>query len=311
MNISAMSYKRHIGKFPFILLSVFFLLSGHQILSQERQPVYPPVPIPNTEMREFHSFILDRDMEIYIKLPASYISDSDKRYPAWYFTDANRSFPSIANITSIFELPVPSMQEIVVVGIGYKIRDMYDWALFRTYDLTPESIPSVNEYWSKLLKQISGRDFNVRTGGSDIFISFLEKELFPFIEENYRINTSDRCLGGYSYGGLFSLYVMLTRPGLFTKYFAGSPSISFGNGFLYELENRYATTHSDLDVKICLTAGGSEDSVMLANVNRMAERLRSRNYKGLSLEAYVFPMETHQSCMAAALMRGYLVLNKK
>jgi predicted alpha/beta superfamily hydrolase len=203
------------------------------------------------------------------------------------------------------------MQEVVVVGIGYKIRDMYDWAVLRTCDLTPTSIPSVNEYWNNLLKQISGRDFSVKTGGADKFIDFLEKELFPFIEKNYNVKTDERCLGGYSYGGLFSVYVMLTRPDLFTKYFAGSPSISFGNGLLFDLENSYAASHKDLDVKICLTAGGSEDSTMLANVNRMTEQLRSRNYKGLTLETYVFPMETHQSCMASAFMRGYIVLNKE
>lgn len=60
-----------------------------------------------------------------------------------------------------------------------------------------------------------------------------------------------------------------------------------------------------------MTAGGAEDSVTIANVNRMTTTLRSRNYPGFSVESIVFPGETHQSSTAASLMRGFVVLNRK
>jgi predicted alpha/beta superfamily hydrolase len=298
-----------------ILPAVLFTAFAPDTFSQQLKDVkestgYPPATVPNTEMRSFYSQILGREMNIFVKLPVTYLLNKEKKYPAWYYTDANRAFTMMANIVSIFEIPAQSQPEIILVGIGYKLRDMADWADYRTRDLTPVNIPSVDAYWNKMLSQMTGREFNVRSGGSDKFIDFIAKELIPFIESNYRVTPGERCLGGYSYGGLFSLYALFTRPELFTKYFAGSPSISFGNGLLFDLENKFASTHKDLNVKLCLTVGGKEDSVMVADMNRMAAILKSRNYPGLSVESFVFPDEWHQSCMPAALMRGLLVLNK-
>jgi len=88
---------------------------------------------------------------------------------------------------------------------------MADWADYRTRDLTPVNEPSTDEYWNKSLSEITGREFNVKSGGSDKFLDFIAKELIPFIESNYRVSTGERCLGGYSYGGLFSLYTLFTR----------------------------------------------------------------------------------------------------
>jgi uncharacterized protein len=299
-----------------ILQAVLFTAFAPVTFSQQLKDVtestgYPPATIPNTEVRRFYSKILDREMNIFIKLPVTYLLDKEKKYPAWYYTDANRAFSMMANIVSIFEIPPQNQEEIILVGIGYKIRDMGDWADYRTRDLTPVNIPSTDEYWDKALSQMTGREFNVKSGGSDKFLDFISKELIPFIESNYRVSSGERCLGGYSYGGLFSLYALFTRPELFTKYFAGSPSISYGDELLFNLEKKFASTHKDLNARLCMTVGGKEDSVTIADMNRMASTLRSGNYPGLSVESFVFPDEWHQSCMAAALMRGFTVLSKK
>ncbi len=301
---------------PIILISAQLALFTPASLSQDLGTAsgsakYPPATVPNTEVRSFHSEILDREMNIFVKLPSSYFDGKGKSYPGWYYTDANRAFTMMANIISVFEIPAPSQPEIIFIGIGYKIRDMADWGDFRTRDLTPVNIPSVDETWNKMLSQLTGREFKVKSGGSDKFLDFIEKELIPFVETNYRVSSGERCLGGYSYGGLFSLYTLFTRPELFTKYFAGSPSIWFGEGALFSIENKFTATHKELNARLCMTAGGSEDSTMIANVNRMAGLLKSKNYPGFSVETYVFPDETHQSCMAAALMRGLVVLNRK
>ena len=66
-------------------------------------------------------------MVLYIKIPATYKTDTQKIYPCYYCTDGNRSFPLIADMASYFEIPVIVEPEIFVVGIGYKIRDMGDW----------------------------------------------------------------------------------------------------------------------------------------------------------------------------------------
>lgn len=107
---------------------------------------YPLVTISGTETRSFYSKILEQEMVLYIKIPATYKTNMQKVYPCWYCTDGNRSFAMIADMANSFEVPVIVEPEIFVVGIGYKIRDMGDWGAWRTRDLTPTNIPSSDTY---------------------------------------------------------------------------------------------------------------------------------------------------------------------
>jgi uncharacterized protein len=298
-----------------LLLTVFIGIFFTNAYSQKSQTskssdFFPPATVQDSEVRTLFSKILNQEMNIFIKLPMLYRRNIDKKYPCWYVTDANRSFPMLANIVSIFEVPDPGKGEMIIVGIGYKIRDVADWAAFRTRDLTPVNDPEVDVYFNKILNQTTGRQFNVRSGGADKFLEFITTELIPFVESNYRVSSTNRYLGGYSYGGIFTLYTMFSKPDLFVKYFAGSPSIDFKNGFLFDLESSFASSHKDIKAKLWMTAGGAEDSVTIANVKSITNTLRSRNYPGFSVESFVFPDESHQSAMAASLMRGFVLLNR-
>ena len=73
---------------------------------------------------------------------------------------------------------------------------------------------------------------------------------------------------------------MFKNPGLFQKYFAGSPSISYGNGLLFEMEKECAKTWTDLNAQLVLTAGSLEEESMTGNMKKMAELQQSRNYPG-------------------------------
>ncbi|MBE0679365.1 MAG: alpha/beta hydrolase [Bacteroidales bacterium] len=299
-----------------LLTAVLVVFIAPSAVAQEHKTAstpgaYPPVIVPNTEMRSIHSEILDRQMSIYVKLPAAYYKNPEKVYPVWYVTDANRSFPMLANMVSIFDVPFPTLPEIVLIGIGYEIGDMADFAAWRTRDLTPVNEPWADENVGKWLSEMTGRETVVRSGGGPIFLRFITDELFPFVESDYRVSSGDRCLGGISYGGLFTLYVMFEKPELFTKYFAGSPTIGYANGYLFKAEAEYAATHDDLNARLFMTMGALEDSVMISNMHRMTDQLRSRKYPGFTIMTHVFPDEWHQSCGAPAMMRALVVLNKK
>jgi predicted alpha/beta superfamily hydrolase len=308
--------KKHLsfmfGKQLFFLISLLIAAlldasSQDQVIKPDVKN-YPSVSIPNTEMRTFYSAILNQEMNIYIKLPVSYNTNPRKVYPAWYFTDANRSFPMVANMVSIFEVPRLVEPEIIVIGIGYKIKDLADWGAWRTRDLTPTNVPALDTSWAKMLTGMTGRQFVVKSGGAATFLDFIVREVFPFVESNYRVSPTDRGIGGYSYGGLFSLYVLFNQPELFSIYYAGSPSIDYDKGVLFSFEKEYESTHKDLNAKLFMSAGGSEDTLMVTNMKKMAELMQSRNYPGLTVETHVFPGETHESCYPSSIMRALRVL---
>lgn len=299
-----------------VILNFSFLMTISPFVSAQDQPEltdrisYPMVTVSGTETRTFYSGVLGQDMILYIKLPATYYKDTTKVYPCWYVTDANLAFPMVANIAGLFEVPVVVEPELIVVGIAYKIQDMADWGAWRTRDLTPTNIPALDTYWSNLFSGMTGRRVEAKTGGAEKFLECITKEVLPFVESNYRALPAERGIGGYSYGGLFSLYVLFRHPGIFSIYFAGSPSIKYNGGLLYQYEKEYASTHTDMKAKLFMSAGSAEDSVMVANVNKMAGLLESRNYPGLKLKTCIFPGENHQTCTAAAFMRAFLVLYK-
>jgi predicted alpha/beta superfamily hydrolase len=275
-----------------------------------QSPVKPqPVPLPGSELRKFHSQIMDQDLLIYVQLPLDYISDGSRKYPVWYMTDANRSFPMTANISTVLGFPPAGFPQLIVVGIAYDIKDMYDWGRWRTRDLTPVADPGTERYWENLISRMSGdTTIRVETGGAPRFLSFICDELIPFIESEYQVSKEDRALGGYSYGGLFSLFALFERPGAFTRYFAGSPSLFYSGRVMFDLEKAFSESHRDLPARLFLSVGELEDSSMIAGVREMADLLESRNYPGLEIRTRIFEGEWHVSAYPASVMSAFTTL---
>jgi len=266
--------------------------------------------IPNTELRTVYSKLFDQEFNIFIQLPMTYNPNSSNMYPVMYVTDANRCFPLVANISTLLGFPKTEFPEIIVVGIGYKIKGMEDWAAWRTRDLTPTNVPATDKNTQELLSALSGRDIIVKSGGATKFLDFIISELIPFIESNYHVSKTDKALAGYSYGGLFALYALFKHPEAFNRYFSGSPSISWDKGSLFQFEEEYAKSHNDLNARLFISAGSLEGKAMLENVEKMKSTLLSRNYPNFSFESHIFDNESHISCYPTAYMRAFVTLYK-
>jgi predicted alpha/beta superfamily hydrolase len=263
---------------------------------------------PGIEIRDLRSDILGRDLRLYVKLPWRYVQ-TDASYSVLYCTDANRSFPLYSTTSLVYETPGATETEIVIVGVGYRVDDdrlrgLAQWAAWRTQDLTPVRSAEVEAYWRGLIGVLLGNGLpEVRTGGAAVFLRSLREEVIPFVESTFRVSP-DRGFAGYSYGGLFTLYALFHDPSLFARYFAGSPSIS---DQVFQDEAKYASSHGDLEARLFLTVG-SRETELVDQVQRLADRLRSRSYPGLEVVTHVFEGEGHRSAMAAAVSRALAVL---
>jgi predicted alpha/beta superfamily hydrolase len=264
---------------------------------------------PGLEVRDIHSNIINQDFELYIKLPWRYFC-SDTTYPVLFSLDGNRSFPLYSTMSLIYETPGTNTKEIIIVGVGYKIdsdriRGLAQWASWRTRDLTPVRSEETEQYWKERLSALlDGEDWEVQSGGAQLFLESLREEIIPFIEAEYHVSSTDRGLAGYSYGGLFTLYVLFHARDMFTRYFVGSPTMS---DQLFEYEKNYASTHDDLKARLFFTAGRRE-SDLLVPIQRMVEHLQSRGYPGLEVLTHVFEGEGHSSAYAASVSRALCVL---
>jgi predicted alpha/beta superfamily hydrolase len=286
-----------------LLRGLFVILWLNLLPNVPAYSQYPPVTIPNTELRTIHSDLLGQDLALYIRLPVSYQGEPDSIYKVLFFIDANRNFPMVANIISIYDLQGEGCMDVLLVGIGYIVHDMAEYGAWRTRDLTPTNVPSQDSGLIHLVRS-SDLKMEIHSGGAKNFLDCIMREIIPFVESNYRVSSTDRGLGGYSLGGLFTMYALFKHPEAFNRYLAGSPSLYYDNRVMFQYEDQYAVRHKNLKAKVFISAGSLEGETMTGNAWKMAEILKSRKYPGLQIEYKNFPDETHASCYPSAIMRG-------
>ena len=269
-----------------ILFIITFVLVGCTSPASDKKN---EVTIPNTETQILHSSTNEQDYQIDVALPENYASEASKTYPVIYVLDGNAWFGVTTTITRMLafgnELP-----DAIVVGIGYPTDETGEILVSREIDFTPTKIKD-------------------NTGGAGQFLSFLEKDLISFIENEYRTKDGDRTLVGKSHGGLFAFYALFQKPELFNRYIVMSPTLWWNDQVLFELEEEFANTHAELPVKLFLSVGDKEPEnrySMVSNLRELHEKLESRQYNGLEIEIIVMEGETHNSVTAGAISKGII-----
>jgi len=254
--------------------------------AQEPVATNPPVSIANSQQFTIFSKNTQQEFKIYVHLPMSY-STSDATYPVMYGLDADIGFGSAAEMCTL--LPVRNeMPEIIVVGIAYGAYPGQE-GNNRTRDFTPTAV----------------QDFP-SSGGAEKFFQFIRDELIPEIDTKYRTDPGDRTLSGASLGGLFSLYVLFEKPGTFNRYKISSPSIWWDDGTTFELEKKYAETHTDMPAKVFISVGDVEG--IADSWKEFVQVLEDRNYPNLKLNSMMFEDAPHLTACFLAGIRGVKAL---
>ncbi|KGJ05636.1 hypothetical protein SAMN04487972_105100 [Paracoccus halophilus] len=132
-------------------------------------------------------------------------------WPVLYMLDGNAAFDFL---TPGHLATVPGL---MIVGIGYDTERQFAREL-RTRDFTAPDGPGDG------LRPDHVHEGRV-AGGAAIFHDRLTGPLRDAAEQGLPVDPARRTLWGHSFGGLFTLYALLARPGAFARYAAISPSI--------------------------------------------------------------------------------------
>jgi predicted alpha/beta superfamily hydrolase len=192
------------------------------------------------------------------------------------------------------------LPDTIIVGIGYpangSLAESYAQVNhLRMRDLTPERDEGAEQFLQELFPVPNP----ATSGGADRFLQFIQQELVPLIETEYRIDTADRTLMGHSWGGLFALYTLFHQPHLFQRYVISSPDLTF------EDEQKYAEQHDNLPACVHLSFGERElDEEGLARFNTFISALESRKYTGFTLTHQIIANGTHCAVIAPAFQAG-------
>jgi len=270
---------------------------------------FPQATIPNTEVRTLRSSIVDQEYLISVALPSEYSDFPEKTYPVIYMLDANTLFGMVTQILRNMNWRVPfcsQLPDAIIVGIGYPESGPKATTLAQRMNLRQRDFhPVVDEENEKFLQELFPLTNPVAMGKADQFLQFIRDELMPFVESEYRIDTTDRALISDSSGGVFALYALFHQPELFQRYIVVSPSIPYGNGVTLDYERTYAEHHNDLKARVYLAFGEPElNDWQLPYLNPFLKALEGRKYPGFTLIQQTIANCDHCAVIAPALQAG-------
>jgi enterochelin esterase-like enzyme len=231
-----------------LLLTVIAACGGGSSSSSPNQNTSTPAPsivYGTTQTSSIVSAQVGTTYNLFIYLPPGYATDTTRTYPVIYGLDGDYRFNAMAGYIDDDRI------NAILIGIGRADRRTIDYGL-----------PGATSYYN-----------------------FLTLELIPFIESQYRIDTSNRTIAGHSFAGLFVGLALFTDRLNATHYFknfiAQDPTFYYQLGNLTTLEQQtFDASNGSLPVTVVLSSDvccNEPETTLIYN------RLISRNYTGLNI----------------------------
>jgi uncharacterized protein len=143
-------------------------------------------------------------------------------------------------------------------------------------------------------------------GGGDEFIRLLLDDVKRFVASRFNVDGKREAIFGKSLGGLAVLQIMVRHPTAFSSYIAASPYIQWNEREVLHHVGPFAerAKAGELNIRLLVTAGGTETEEMTSNASDFVKKLASLNLKGVTASYVLFPGEDHSSVSLASLGRA-------
>ncbi|MDP2536941.1 alpha/beta hydrolase [Alteromonas stellipolaris] len=243
--------------------------------------------IPRSTVVELQDIKSSRTYPIFIKLPKSYRANTKASYPVIYLLDGSYAFQVVSGATR-FPMNSGVMEQAIIVAISYSKGSK--GAASRVRDYTP----------------YHAEDWKLETGKAAHHADFINDTVFTYISNNYRVEGMPRTLVGNSLGGLFSAYVLFTRPNMFSSYIIGSPSVWFrANAILSE-----AVVPAKTPVNVYLAVGAlerpeyGERQDMVEGAQKLAQKIMQQSEQQINLKFKLIDEATHATTFPTTAIQG-------
>lgn len=208
------------------------------------------------------SEVLQEDRPIIVSLPEGY-TEGETPYPVLYLLDG------LGNIKH----QVGTMEMLAEAGLIPPMIIVAIESLNRARDLTPSNAGQ-NTFGG------AGNAGIPQSGGAQKFIQFIEEELIPYVESNYRTHPF-RVLEGHSFGGLFGVYTLMEKTELFDAYIIQSPALWWNKEEMTEKAKTFFELRTSLNKAIYFGIGGGDGWGMRQELLRYVDVIKDNEPKGL------------------------------
>jgi predicted alpha/beta superfamily hydrolase len=235
----------------------------------------------------YSEFVKD-SFSLFVHLPKNYAQNKREKYKTVYLLDANMYYDNLANYLNNNDL----QEEIILIGIGYKNAFLMDSLRNRDYTF-PKALP---------------QDSFALSGGGEAFLSFMEQELIPYMDKNYRTKPQNRTLMGHSLGGYFCLFALKKEmekgTHFFQNYVAASPSLDYcANYLLKEFQNLTPSNAQNRTLQLS-TEGLDNGKYSETNIQLFNQFLALLPFPFLSVKSEIFPNFEHLETAIPTFEKG-------
>ncbi len=285
-------------KIIYVILSLMITtsLTFGQKTTQKQTKTTKPFVLGLVDEIQSKELAEKRVLNIY--LPEGYNPHDTIKYPVIYLLDgsSDEDFIHIVGLVQFnsFEW-IDQVPKSIIVGIA---------TVDRKRDFTfPTHIKK-------------DKDSYPTSGHSAKFIAFIEKELQPFIEKEYKVN-ANKTLIGQSLGGLLATEILLKKPTLFTTYIIASPSLWWDNGSL--LQEHSAILSDTFTQPTAVYIGVGKEGltpteiprVMEVDAHILAEKINATKSKHVKVFFDYLPQENHATILHQAVSNSFRLLYPK
>ena len=271
----------------------------------QAQPV-APAPCQSTasgDLREhvLTSAVFGNERKIRVLLPAGYdeAGNAERRYPVLYLLDGQNLFDACLSEVSHNEwgadetvqrlVADKKIAPMIVVGVDHAGKD-------RAHEYLP-------------YKDFIGNSGMDEPAGKR-FPEFMTREVMALVDATYRTlpGAANTGIGGSSYAGAASLYVLLAKPNLFGYALIESPALWIGMGQLV----RDTSPLTVMPSKVFVATGGKEASdpavnaKMVGLLRHLEANFRAAGYDDSNLRVVVEPGAQHTEAAWRARLPGAL-----
>lgn len=278
-----------------LIFLVFLFLTATVTYSQENT-----TPLTIGVTTRLTSKELNEVRVINVCLPDGYKETDTLRYPVVYILDggAEEDFIHITGLVRFNTQPwINRFPGSIVVGIENTNRR-------RDFTFSVPNLDFVTKMGFK-------KEQFPQYGGSAKYISFLEKELQPYIDQTYR-TTRHNTVIGESLAGLLASEIYADYRHLFNNYIIIAPSLWWGNELLLRKINSSAGKAAKGETMVYVGACNKDEEIVMYNdALQLSKVIQKDAGKNIKVFFDYLPGEIHSTIIHQAVYNAFKLFYPK
>lgn len=245
---------------------------------------------------KINSTVLGEERTIFVSTPSGY-DDSKDSYQVLYILDGVSEAIGLVKYLSDYGTCPPLI--IVSIEEVNPSRDMFPSKPKYSRGTQPAKPCYNNKEDNELRVSRPGE----KIGEADKYLSFIEMELFPFIEKNYRTAPYRICCG-HSKGGLCVTHAFISHTTMFNAYIALNPSLYWDDGLVMKTAEEKLAGLDFKHKQFYFDIGGNEVPSTIGDAFDFARIIRQNASSDLRWKLDYLANESHGSGTAQGIINA-------